>query len=59
MTGNQKFQADRIADVLEQVDELRTELGSIQTELQRVAERQDKMAEYIKSHVKKPKEAES
>jgi len=43
--GNQEFQADRIADVLEQLDELRQEL-------KRVAERQDKIAEFIKANAK-------
>ena len=46
VTGNQKFQADRIADVVEQIDELRQEL-------KRVAERQDAMADWIKANIPK------
>ena len=46
VTGNQKFQADRIADVIEQVDELRQEL-------KRVADRQDKIAEFIRANIPK------
>lgn len=42
--GNQAFQADRVSDLVEQIAELRTEL-------QRVAERQDKIAEFIKANV--------
>lgn len=41
--GNQDFQADRISDVIEQIDELRAEL-------KRVADRQDKIAEFIKAN---------
>jgi aminoglycoside phosphotransferase (APT) family kinase protein len=44
VTGNQKFQADRIADVVEQIDELRQEL-------KRVADRQDVMADWIKANI--------
>ena len=44
VTGNQKFQADRIADVIEQIDELRQEL-------KRVADRQDKIAEFIRANI--------
>lgn len=43
--GNQAFQAERIADVMELIEELRTELRKIQA-------RQDKMAEYVKKHIK-------
>jgi ubiquinone biosynthesis protein UbiJ len=46
VTGNQKFQADRIADVIEQIDELRQEL-------KRVADRQDKIAEFIRANIPK------
>lgn len=42
--GNQDFQSDRILDVIEQVEELRQEL-------QKVAERQEKIATYIKTHL--------
>ena len=49
VTGNQKFQADRIADVIEQVDELRQEL-------KRVADRQDKIAEFVRQNVVTKKE---
>ena len=49
VTGNQKFQADRIADLIEQLDELRKEL-------KRVADRQNQIAEFIKANIKKPKE---
>ena len=50
VTGNQKFQADRIADVIEQIDELRQEL-------KRVADRQDKIAEFIRANVGKGSDA--
>ena len=40
--GSQAFTADRISDLIEQIDELRKEL-------QRVAERQDKIADYLKT----------
>jgi len=43
--GNQQYQADRVADLLEQIDELRKEL-------QRVAERQDRIAEWLKARAK-------
>ena len=46
VTGNQKFHADRIADVIEQIDELRQEL-------KRVADRQDKIAEFIRANIPK------
>ena len=46
VTGNQRFQADRIADVIEQIDELRQEL-------KRVADRQDKIAEFIRANIPK------
>jgi len=49
VTGNQKFQADRIADVIEQIDELRQEL-------KRVADRQDKIAEFVRQNVVTKKE---
>jgi hypothetical protein len=49
VTGKQKFQADRIADVIEQIDELRQEL-------KRVADRQDKIAEFVRANVKKQEE---
>lgn len=38
--GNQDFQADRIADVMEQVDDLRDQLSAI-------AKRVDRMAAYL------------
>jgi len=38
--GNQSFAADRLADVLEQLDELRSELKT-------VVERVDRMAEFL------------
>ena len=43
--GQQSFHADRLSDLVEQIEELRKELS-------RVAERQDKMAEWIKANVK-------
>ena len=43
--GGVLIQADRISDVLELIDELRAEL-------KRVSERQDKIAEYLKSQMK-------
>jgi transposase len=43
--GQVLIQADRLADVLEQVDELRQEVKAIQ-------ERMDRMADYVKKHVK-------
>ena len=43
--GNQSAQADRIADVVEQIDEVRGEL-------QRVSEKLDKVAEYVKTNVR-------
>lgn len=42
--GMQPAQADRLADVVEQIQEVRQEL-------QRVSEKQDKMAEWIKKHM--------
>ena len=44
--GQIPIQADRIADVIEQLDELRTEL-------KRVADRQDAMADWIKNNLPK------
>jgi hypothetical protein len=44
--GNVLIQADRTSDLVEQIDELRQEL-------KRIAERQDKIADYVKQHVKK------
>jgi len=44
--GNLPIQADRIADVVEQIETLRKEL-------ERVKKRQDKMAEWAKNHMKK------
>jgi len=43
--GNLPVQADRISDVVEQIDELRHEL-------QEVKERQDKIANWLKKHHK-------
>jgi uncharacterized coiled-coil protein SlyX len=42
--GNQKFQADRISDLLEMIDELRNELH-------RVSEKQELMGEWIKANL--------
>lgn len=44
--GNQAFQADRIADVMELIEELRTELHAVKT-------RQDKIADYVRANVPK------
>ena len=49
--GNQNFQADRIADVIEQIDELRQEL-------KRMSERQDAMAEWLKQNVPKKEDSD-
>ena len=46
VNGNNKTQADRIADVIEQIDELRRELAAMN-------ERLDKAAEYVKANVPK------
>ena len=58
VTGNQRFQADRISDLIEQIDELRQEVARLSEELERVAERQDKIASFLKQQIK-PKEEES
>ena len=51
--GNMPAQADRIADIVEQVDELRQELKR-QDEFQRqVSDKLDKVAEYVKANVPK------
>ncbi len=44
--GNLPIQADRVADCVEQIDELRQEIKAIR-------ERMDKMSEWAKSHQKK------
>jgi len=44
--GNQSFQADRISDLLEQIDEIRKELAAVK-------DRQDKIALYVKENVPK------
>jgi|TARA_R110000765_G_scaffold391309_1_gene484117 ubiquinone biosynthesis protein UbiJ len=44
--GNQDFQADRIADVIEQIDEVRNEVKEL-------TERFDVMAKWIKANLKK------
>jgi len=47
--GNQDFQADRIADVIEQIDEVRNEVKGL-------TERFDVMAKWIKSKLGKESE---
>lgn len=47
--GNQKFQADRISDLVEMIDELRQEVAALE-------ERLDKAAEYVKANVPKRNE---
>lgn len=44
--GNRAFQAERIRDLVEQIDELRKEM-------QRLSDRQDKIAEWATKHEKK------
>ena len=44
--GNQDFQADRIIDVIEQIEELRRDLTAVK-------ERQDKIATYVRENVSK------
>jgi hypothetical protein len=44
--GNQSFTSDRLADVIEMIDELRRELAAVK-------ERQDKIADYVKANVPK------
>ena len=46
VNGNQDFQADRIADVIEQIDEVRNEVKEL-------TERFDVMAKWIKANLKK------
>jgi 50S ribosomal subunit-associated GTPase HflX len=50
--GNQDFHADRICDVMEQIEELRQELA-------KVKERQDKIADYVRANVPKRKKLEA
>lgn len=47
--GNQAFQADRISDLIEQIDELRQALNQLRMELRKTTDRQNKIAEYIKT----------
>ncbi len=44
--GNQSFQADRIVDLVEQIEELRKDLAAVK-------ERQDKIAEYVRANMPK------
>ena len=52
--GNQAASADRIADVIEQIDELRQQVAKIdemEAELKAVKARLDKMAKWIQDNV--------
>jgi hypothetical protein len=49
--GSQDFAADRLADVIEMVEELRKDL-------EKVKERQDKIADYVKANVPKREKRE-
>lgn len=49
--GNQSFQADRIADIMEQIESLGKQIEAIR-------ERQDKIADYVRANVPKLKTGE-
>lgn len=50
--GLQSFQADQISDLADQLDEVRQENVELRDELKRVAERQDKIADFVKERLK-------
>jgi len=48
--GNQSFQADRISDVIEQIDEIRKEFEDMRADIE---EFKGKVREYVKENVPK------
>lgn len=53
VAGNRKAQADRVADVVEQIESARNDLEQLRKEFEEVRDRQAKIADWLKKNATK------